>query len=329
MRPATDGPQRCLQFEVDVQPRARVFAYRDFLGNWVHHFDIPRRHRRAGHHRASAGPDGRSRRRLPAALPRSTPGATVDEWVEARRALGVPSAEPLRRVDARAARRSPRRSRRAAPRARSADHRARRRWPRIHARLRVRAEHDARGFADRRGAGRAAGRLPGLHPRDARGAAPASACPAATSAATWRRASRGRTAETATIATHAWVEVLLPELGWVGFDPTHNIEAGVRHVRVAIGRDYADVPPTRGVFKGKSAEHARRCRWKSRRARRCRRSTRPSWRFHGRRMPASLRRRSGNGSFNNSNNSGRNETVVSRIRRSQAPPGRCASRQAD
>ena len=33
MRPATDGLQRCLQFEVDVQPRARVFAYRDWLGS--------------------------------------------------------------------------------------------------------------------------------------------------------------------------------------------------------------------------------------------------------------------------------------------------------
>ena len=44
MRPATEGSQRCLQFEIDLQPRARVFAYRDFLGNWVHHFDMPRRH---------------------------------------------------------------------------------------------------------------------------------------------------------------------------------------------------------------------------------------------------------------------------------------------
>ena len=46
MRPASDATQRCLQFEVDLQPRARVFAYRDFLGNWVHHFDLPRRHTR-------------------------------------------------------------------------------------------------------------------------------------------------------------------------------------------------------------------------------------------------------------------------------------------
>jgi transglutaminase-like putative cysteine protease len=51
-------------------------------------------------------------------------------------------------------------------------------------------------------------------------------------------------------ATHAWIEALLPGLGWVGVDPTNDIMAGERHIAVAIGRDYADVPPTRGVFKG-------------------------------------------------------------------------------
>jgi transglutaminase-like putative cysteine protease len=51
-------------------------------------------------------------------------------------------------------------------------------------------------------------------------------------------------------ATHAWVEALLPGLGWVGFDPTNNLVAGDRHIRAAVGRDYADVPPTRGVYKG-------------------------------------------------------------------------------
>ena len=51
-------------------------------------------------------------------------------------------------------------------------------------------------------------------------------------------------------ATHAWMEAHLPGLGWVGFDPTNNLLAGDRHIRVAVGRDYADVPPTRGVFKG-------------------------------------------------------------------------------
>lgn len=51
-------------------------------------------------------------------------------------------------------------------------------------------------------------------------------------------------------ATHAWVEALMPGVGWVGFDPTNNTMAGERHIRVGIGRDYRDVPPTRGVYKG-------------------------------------------------------------------------------
>jgi transglutaminase-like putative cysteine protease len=51
-------------------------------------------------------------------------------------------------------------------------------------------------------------------------------------------------------ATHAWVEVLLPELGWLGLDPTNALVAGERHIRTALGRDYLDVPPTHGIFRG-------------------------------------------------------------------------------
>src|SRR5579863_7351244 len=51
-------------------------------------------------------------------------------------------------------------------------------------------------------------------------------------------------------ATHAWVEAYLGEAGWVAFDPTNNLLGCERHVHVAVGRDYADVPPTRGVYKG-------------------------------------------------------------------------------
>lgn len=53
-------------------------------------------------------------------------------------------------------------------------------------------------------------------------------------------------------ASHAWVEALIPRLGWTAFDPTNNLIGGDRHIRVAIGRDYADVPPTRGVYKGEA-----------------------------------------------------------------------------
>jgi transglutaminase-like putative cysteine protease len=53
-------------------------------------------------------------------------------------------------------------------------------------------------------------------------------------------------------ATHAWVEALMPHFGWVGFDPTNNLIARHRHIRTAVGRDYADVPPTHGVFRGRT-----------------------------------------------------------------------------
>src|SRR5262245_60797836 len=46
MQPRSDVRQRCLRFELTTQPRARVFAYQDPLGNVVHHFDIPSRHSR-------------------------------------------------------------------------------------------------------------------------------------------------------------------------------------------------------------------------------------------------------------------------------------------
>ena len=50
--------------------------------------------------------------------------------------------------------------------------------------------------------------------------------------------------------THAWVECQLPGVGWVGFDPTNRGLADERYVRIAVGRDYQDVAPTRGVLLG-------------------------------------------------------------------------------
>ena len=51
-------------------------------------------------------------------------------------------------------------------------------------------------------------------------------------------------------ASHAWVEVCLPGEHWWGLDPTNNQAVGERHVKVATGRDYEDVAPMRGTFKG-------------------------------------------------------------------------------
>jgi transglutaminase-like putative cysteine protease len=56
------------------------------------------------------------------------------------------------------------------------------------------------------------------------------------------------------VASHAWIDVLDAARGWVSLDPTHDREQTEAYVRVAVGRDYADVPPTRGVFRGAAEE---------------------------------------------------------------------------
>ncbi len=69
-------------------------------------------------------------------------------------------------------------------------------------------------------------------------------------------------------ASHAWLEALLPgaaqsasgksdrdavSLEWVGFDPTHGCRLDIRHLRVAVGRDYSDVPPLRGSYRSRGS----------------------------------------------------------------------------
>jgi transglutaminase-like putative cysteine protease len=56
-------------------------------------------------------------------------------------------------------------------------------------------------------------------------------------------------------ASHAWVQVYLPEVGWKGFDPTNGILTQTDHVRVAVGRSYVDATPTGGaIFRGGGGE---------------------------------------------------------------------------
>lgn len=249
MRPASDATQRCLQFEVDLQPRARVHAYRDFLGNWVHHFDLPRRHLRlAVTARAQVQLEAPPLR--PASLPIEA-WREVDAWAargehwdfRSESHFAVWTAPLL----AYAAELGPLAERTLDPLSTvrglmAAMHRG---FAYVPKSTRVDSPIDE-ALAARRGVCQdfthillALLRRVGLPCRYVSGYIAPKAF--------------GSSDEPTTIATHAWVEVLLPGLDWVGVDPTNDIEAGLRHVRVAIGRDYADVPPTRGVYKGGAA----------------------------------------------------------------------------
>jgi transglutaminase-like putative cysteine protease len=66
-------------------------------------------------------------------------------------------------------------------------------------------------------------------------------------------------------ASHAWVQVWCPgtpgvpaeggSAGWLDLDPTNDLVPGSGHVRLAVGRDYTDVTPLRGVIRGGGGSH--------------------------------------------------------------------------
>jgi transglutaminase-like putative cysteine protease len=55
-------------------------------------------------------------------------------------------------------------------------------------------------------------------------------------------------------ASHAWCEVFVPGTGWRGLDPTNDQPADERYVKVAVGRDYADVAPVQGSYRGTAGQ---------------------------------------------------------------------------
>jgi transglutaminase-like putative cysteine protease len=245
MQPRSEGAQRCLRFELGVTPRARVLAYLDVLSNSVHHFDTPPRHTELTiTARAQVQLDPMPA--VPAAVATSAwaeleqVAARGDQWdylQPSHFAAWTPSlveyAGAARTSDGGA---DPLTAMRALM---AAIHRDFEYVPKS---TRVDSPIDD-ALATRRGVCQdfahimiAAGRRLGVPCRYVSGyIAPQSKEDRVTLVAS---------------ATHAWVEAMLPGLGWVGLDPTNDIDAGLRHIRVAVGRDYADVPPTRGIYKG-------------------------------------------------------------------------------
>ena len=245
MQPRSEGNQRCFTFQLSVNPPSRIFSYQDHVGNFVHHFDVPGQHRQL-----TITADALVDVETPAPLPESLgPGAwdELDAMIEcddywdmlmpSRFAHTSPELEAL------------------AAEFGAAERGAREPLELLTTLKRQLYNHFAyvkrsthvntaieEAIESRRGVcqdfahlmismGRNL-RIPcryvsGYLHRDAECA---------------DRSDEG--------ATHAWVEALIPRVGWVGFDPTNNLIVGGRHIRTAIGRDYADVAPTVGTMKG-------------------------------------------------------------------------------
>ena len=265
MQPRSDSNQRCLTFSLSVSPRCRVFSYRDHLGNQVHHFDIPGEHRQlviVAHALVEQQPLGMVPLRLqPSAWTElDTLLAQGDFWE-----MLVPStfAEPTEALRALAA--EWRIERRDDPL--SLLHELNRRMYETFDYLPRSTKVDSPidvALNSRRGVCQdfahimiAMARLVGIPCRYVSGylCHGTSAAADAAEANVDGIASDGSKAEeerSSPSATHAWVEAFLPRLGWVGFDPTNDLVATERHIRTALGRDYADVPPTHGVYRGKT-----------------------------------------------------------------------------
>lgn len=245
IQPRSDGPQHCLDFRLSTSPRAQVMFYRDDLGNRVHHFNIPNRHSHLTI-TAEAMVEITSALPLPEALDAGAweeldaMNAHDEYWDMLQSSKYVrPSAlldDLIRELDVR---------RRDDPLTVLRDLNTAIYQHFEYARQNTRVDSpidDA--LRIRRGVCQDFAHVMIALAREL-------AIPCRyVSGYFYHQA--GKPDRSPDGATHAWVEALLPGLGWIGFDPTNNTLADERHIRVAIGRDYADVPPTHGIFRGKA-----------------------------------------------------------------------------
>ena len=58
-------------------------------------------------------------------------------------------------------------------------------------------------------------------------------------------------------ASHAWIEAYIPGYGWAAYDPTHDRPADDHYIKVAVGRDYADIRPVSGTYRGAATRELR------------------------------------------------------------------------
>ena len=250
MHPRSDANQRCLTFHLSVSPRCRVFSYRDHLGNNVHHFDIPSQHRQLVIV-AESLVEVQPAIEIPSFL---APDAWADldsivangDYWEFLFASEFCAATPL--LDQLAIDLDVRRRDDPLMLLHELNERIYRYFDYVPRSTKVDSPIDV-ALTSRKGVCqdfahimitliRTKLRIP---------------CRYVSGYLAHRATDRPEEDDrSAASATHAWIEVLMPHFGWVGFDPTNWLVAGERHIRTAIGRDYADVPPTHGMFRGRA-----------------------------------------------------------------------------
>ncbi len=244
MQPRNDGLQRCLSFNLNIAPRSRIANYRDYLGNQVHHFDIQGQHTQLTIKAVSV-----VEVLTPPVLPESL---AADVWQQLDATLSnddfemtLPShfAQPTKLLVELAAKLNVSRARDPLTLLQTLNTAIYEEFEYAPQSTQVDSPIDE-AITARRGVCQdfahimtAMVRNIGIPCRYVSG---------------YLFNQTDNPTRSAPDATHAWVETFLPELGWIGFDPTNNILAGEQHIRTAIGRDYHDVPPTRGIYKGEA-----------------------------------------------------------------------------
>ena len=251
LQPRSDGPQHCLTFELEVSPSANIMQYRDFMGNTVHHFDI------AGSH-AQVKVIARSTVEMQPVTPIDF--AAAGNWYDLDRTIDSASAnedywEML--LPSQFAKSSDRLDdlakelqcqRRDTPLAlltelnqaiyQSFDY--------VPNSTSVDSPID-HALISRQGVCQDFAHIMIALVRPLR-----IPCRYVSGYMFHRDEAREKKDRSLEGASHAWIEAFIPSLGWTAFDPTNNLIGADRHIRVALGRDYADVPPTRGVHKGEA-----------------------------------------------------------------------------
>ena len=248
MHPRSDEYQRCLSFQLSVSPRCRVFSYKDHLLNHVHHFDIP-----GAHEQLVIVAESLVEMEDAVALPASL-GAGAWEELDAMVQAGdyweflFPSefTEPTERLEQLAEELKLERRDDPLMVLQALNEQLYRSFEYVPKSTAVDSPIDV-ALEQRAGVCqdfthimlalvRSRLRIPCRY----------------VSGYLYSDAEVGQSDRSVSSATHAWIEALLPQVGWVGFDPTNWLVAGDRHIRTAIGRDYADVPPTHGIYRGRA-----------------------------------------------------------------------------